>query len=685
MTAAARIAFVLSGFLLVGFGQACGRRSTESEPPKSPAPTKEAQLPSDRPARAIKNFLANPTDSKGQRLMVRGDNAVSLSREILSITNILIQTERDGSPDMIIQAAHCIYNTTNFTFFSDGELLVRTADQRLSMQGRGFLFLQRESRLVVSNDVKTAVRWRSFSGRNSLAKPTEPALPRDRSDTDPAAPDAEMVEIRSERLDYRPELALFERNVQARETNGLLRCERLAAHFVSNRVERVEVDQNVFIEQGSARATGDRGTFTAAQEKGIAYLIGHATWRDAQHEIAADTLVLDRVRNSVRCEGKARLKLPRQTLSLPGAWLTLSAGGPNRPTDTNAFLELSSDLLTLQLPPTNGPIQRIQAERNVVVVSPTDNSRATGGLLVYDESSGTLELTGEPILTGKDYLVKGETLILDRTNRAFHARRNAYVRIPAAALGKSSLLARDPAVEKGTGAATNQFLEAYSDEFHHRTNQMEFQHNVHVNLSEGDFKQGELLCADLKIRFGQRLESLLASGGVVARQFPSTEPGAKRVSKELSCETLKVTMNSEGRLDKVLAEQSVKAQQTATGTNRAKPRLTKLAAARLEAHFAPQTNQVQAIFAERNVRIEQDGRTAQGDHAVFRGTNQILELTGQPTALAPEGRITEAEVLIWDAVKQQMRVRGPFKSEWQRLRVGDTNNPTLPAVKSPKP
>jgi hypothetical protein len=160
MMTCARIARTLSMTLVIVCAAACGRKS--DVPAKETLPAHEASAPVERSALTIKNFLANPLDGKGQRLLVRGDNAVALGkgRESYSISNLLIQTERNGTADMAITAPRCIYNTTNNTFYSDGELLVRTMDQRLSLQGRGFLFLQRESRLIISNDVNATVRMR---------------------------------------------------------------------------------------------------------------------------------------------------------------------------------------------------------------------------------------------------------------------------------------------------------------------------------------------------------------------------------------------------------------------------------------------------------------------------------------------------------------------------------------------
>jgi len=74
----------------------------------------------------------------------------------------------------------------------------------------------------------------------------------------------------------------------------------------------------------------------------------------------------------------------------------LSPVPDSRPSTTNAtaFIEVFSDRMTIQLPPTNGPIQRILAERSVLMVDPAQDGRALADRAEYQEASGVLELTG---------------------------------------------------------------------------------------------------------------------------------------------------------------------------------------------------------------------------------------------------------------------------------------------------
>src|SRR5437667_72237 len=93
---------VIAAVLVAALGQACSRKSSNrdksSAQSKGPAPARERGAPT------IKNFAANPTDNKGQRILIRGQSAALLTKDSYSITNMVIQTERNGVPDMIIEA-----------------------------------------------------------------------------------------------------------------------------------------------------------------------------------------------------------------------------------------------------------------------------------------------------------------------------------------------------------------------------------------------------------------------------------------------------------------------------------------------------------------------------------------------------------------------------------------------------
>ncbi len=60
------------------------------------------------------------------------------------------------------------------------------------------------------------------------------------------------------------------------------------------------------------------------------------------------------------------------------------------------------------------PIERIEAEGNVVITSPTET--ASGDVGVYDLIAATMELTGNVVLTRGDNIIEGSKLNIDLAN-----------------------------------------------------------------------------------------------------------------------------------------------------------------------------------------------------------------------------------------------------------------------------
>jgi lipopolysaccharide export system protein LptA len=648
---------LIAGTLVGG----CGRKPAETAKEKNAAEERESARRGRSPG-VIKGFAANLTDNKGQTFQIRSENAVPLGNDVFSITNMVIQTERNGSPDMTIEAPHCIWDSKNSTSSSPGEMAVRTADGRLAVRGRGFLFLQQGSSLVISNAVQTEVLKRPFR----TAAPSAATGPR----TAPVsgATNAEMIRVVSDRLDYRTDLALFTGNVRATEPGLQLTCGALGVHFRpggTNRIERIDASENVVFNQGTGRATGDRVVYVPQETGDVIELSGHANWTDPQRQAAAETLTLDRTRNILRAAGNARLRVPRRNLDTVGVLIASPVATP-APAGTNSFVDLSSRLMTLKFASTNGALEKLEAEGDVVIASLEDQTRATGQKLVYDERLGSGELTGKPVWQNGGRLVEGDTLAFERTNRLFAARGGAHVRLPVATLGQSSLLAPNPVLKMGAAAATNRIVEVFADQFEYRTNRMNFDRNVRAQLLEGRDKRAELETAALQIDSGKRLERIVASGGARVRQFPAPDAKDRRVTREFSGETLRMEMDAEGRLASLNLDRNVKGEQTVVRSGKTAPVQTRFASETVTAKFAALSNHLDTVLAERHVTIEQDGRAAQGDHAVFDGATQVLELTGQAKARFPEGRVTAADVLAWDAARERLMVRGKFKSEWQR-------------------
>ena len=86
---------------------------------------------------------------------------------------------------------------------------------------------------------------------------------------------------------------------------------------------------------------------------------------------------------------------------------------------------------------------------------------------------------------------------------------------------------------------------------------------------------------------------------------------------------------------------------------------------------------MESVLAQTNVVFAREGRVARSAQGLYLEKTGTLELTGQPTAIMPEGQITEAERLIWDRLHERFAAKGKFKSEWTRP-AKSTNHLDLP-------
>ena len=133
-----------------------------------------------------------------------------------------------------------------------------------------------------------------------------------------------------------------------------------------------------------------------------------------------------------------------------------------------------------------------------------------------------------------------------------------------------------------------------------------------------------------------------------------------------------VDVSTNNRVRRVVAHKNVVAHRTTRSEKKPTPVKTEIQTELATGYFFPHTNMVERIVAEQNVLITQGDRWAQGQKAVFSTVTDSIELSGNPIAEAPEGRITEAEVLIWD------RAQNRFKVKELRARGND-----LPAINLP--
>lgn len=622
-----------------------------------------------------KNFVAPVTDAEGKRSVLRGKDVKPAGRGLVEITGMQAETFRGPEKDLIIEAPQCVFDTRSNVATSPGRLTIRTADGRFSIEGESFQWQlgdsRLSSRLVISNKVHSLVRKGAISSKPAAAadRPVGPSATGapPTAERGPDASLADYIDISSSQFEYQSDRAVFRQAVRVREAEGDLACQILTVLFQGEggAMDRIEAEQDVVLNQGDTRATADKAVYRVSPHSEVVEFLGNARWTDGGRDGRGERLIFDRRQRTLRADEKARLQLPRSVLAGSGFLFNPSgAAAPGRTNQAASTVEVYSDLITVRLPETNGPVQQIVAEKNVLIVDMEQEGRALADRAVYEEATGVLQLTGAAMMETERRLVSGHTLQFNRATRVFTAAPDAYVKLPVQSLAHLGMFSSQNGAGPNEAAATNQFIEVWAKEFQHHTNLLQFSGDVRGNFLKDNVAQGKITCGLLRILYGERLESLVAETQVELEQFAAAD-SSPAADRKVRCERLTASFTPEGRIALAVAEQGVHAQQEERWTNSAPPLVTQLRSDKVSAIFSRWSNQVERIEADSRVVFSQDQRTARGAKAVYTEKDRQVELTGQPTATMPEGRITEAERLIWDRVTGRFAAKGRFKSEWQ--------------------
>jgi len=561
----------------------------------------------------------------------------------------------DGRTNLIARAPQCTVDYKSRIAFSPGPLEVETGNGQLIITGKGFLYYQTNFNLVISNQVETTIHRELIRSTNAL--PSVSPLPETKS----AGGTNTLIKIFAEHffLESASNLATYTGHVRIDDPQTQLTCETLIIHRSTNgTVESIVADQNVFMTNkvDGSRATGERATYSLDPGKEVVVLTGQqAQWQDAERQGKAGSFTFDRRANTVLAQQSPSMRLLRSAIGQPD-WLT---GRPAALTNTialtNQFVDITAEEMIIRLPSTNQPARHLAGRTNVVIISQADKSRATSDQAVYDEGTGTVELTGHAVWQSDQRLVKGEKLVFDSTNKVFTARQNAYLKMPLSALGPST----------GTRSAQSNLppvletVEVFSDHFIYEPAAVTFYEQVRVNYFRDEVLNGWMTSGALRVGFSSnRVENLVANTSVALEQPAIGTNDEWRVDKKLNCESLTVHFYTNGLVQSMLAETNVLAQQHESRRGRPLPIHTQLSAGSLSLSFSATTNQVREIIAEKNVAFMQDAKTAHGQKAVYTASNNVARLTGHPTADTAGGRITEAEVLIWDRTRNTLKGQG---------------------------
>jgi lipopolysaccharide transport protein LptA len=361
---------------------------------------------------------------------------------------------------------------------------VQIANGRFSIEGEGFLYQQTKSALLVSNRVHTTLHPGLFEPQTATTRTNTPAE---------AAPG---IDIFSDRFDYSEQsgIGVYEGNVRVAGTNLTSTAGRLTVviPMAERRLQSLLAEQNVIVDYEKIHATGERAAYSG--DTGLVHLTGQPTWRIEDRDGSGDELVFDRTNRVLQANGHARLKLPAQSM---GTNYFLSQASSNSVTalpTTNEFVEIlcanyvlrtnlavfrdevkvndllgdelrgemSCGLMTLTFTGTN-ELQKMVAEHQVVIAQ--TNQQFTAETAEYTATNGLLNLVGNPAWKAGTRDGKGDSMRLNLAHEEMLVRGNAFMRLPAAELGRSAFTALGTPGGGKAKVATNEFAEIFSNEY----------------------------------------------------------------------------------------------------------------------------------------------------------------------------------------------------------------------------
>ena len=584
----------------------------------------EAASTNEVPNGSIVNYRFTPLGRQIESIMTASNWTRVTEREVAA-TFFERRMFRNGDLNqlqLIVQAPVCQYDNASKDAWNQGHIVLFTPTTNVFTQGDGFLFSDATHVLEISNNVETRVV-------KSLLK--SPLLGSAPSNGAPAGGQILKILSASGRFNYPSNRVDYERRVRVIDPQYDLNSGRLAVQFTTNGALETALarDDVVITTTNKGRATGARAFYYLTNNSEMMELTGDAAWQNGAEQAQADYFLYDTTRHFLTGSNHVHVLWPN------------APSQTNRPpqADTNGFREMFARFATLQWPPTNGPVESMTASGDVMITNQADHSRATGQQAVYNRTNDSFELTGDPAWWNGQMEVKGRVLLAELTNKIYHARGDAQLRVNVSGAGKTN-------AASASGGATNQWLIITSAVLDYETNLATFHDHVVARLIEDGALRDTLTCDLLVVT----LESNQVVQGVARGHVRGqTAPNRAGVVKTISCATLTGRRSpATGLMKDLLAETDVVLVQFGTGTNSATNQLT---APLVRARFSPVTNRIEQAEGEGGVVIDQRKAAqtlhATGERAVYTEAAGLMRLTGTPRARTESYIISNASFLNW--------------------------------------
>lgn len=493
-----------------------------------------------------RDFEAPAVTEEGKRSVLRGTDARHTGNDIYEIISPKVTTYNpDDTVDLEIQAGQCFFDSRKDSpqaeeAWSSTNLVVRTGDEKFSIQGVGWRWSPGKSTLSISNEVQALIR-KSALATNAIG------LNSGKSQADTNSP----VRVTSRAFVHRGELAIFSGGVLVQDGEDTVRCETLRVQFgPKGGAERIEAEQNVHIKRGDTEATGGKAAYDIRSN--LFTLEQNPQWKMGDRTGRSQTLRIVRTNNSVHANGAVFMRLPYQSRGNAASFLAPNPQATNT-TGTNRILTVTADsfdyfggaetsavgraeyrgnvtatdevrgqiqsrVLVVNFSSKEQKITEVIARENVRINS--GKSEATADQAVYDATKATISLTGSPKWKDADRSGNADRFLYFQERDELMALGNVMIELPG---GTNSALF-SPATSSQTNAPS--VMRVYSDWFTRSGRQALFGDQVRV-----EDRQGGLTSRTLAVITGasNQVQHILAEGSVTITQKDMIGTGEKAI------------------------------------------------------------------------------------------------------------------------------------------------------------
>lgn len=169
--------------------------------------------------------------------------------------------------------------------------------------------------------------------------------------------------------------------------------------FYDSQKNYAEFWQHARLEQDKKKAFGDKIRYDGVAKK--LYLEGHAHFEDGQQNVNADTIVYDETTGSATTQGKSRIVNGTQLVDAGSSSYDKATGNTVLKNGVKIVDTVKQQLILAETVVLNKKTHENKALGNASFIDEKQGTILSGGKLVYNDSTGFLLATDDPMLTNK--------------------------------------------------------------------------------------------------------------------------------------------------------------------------------------------------------------------------------------------------------------------------------------------